>query len=461
MAEDAVDRLRAALLTGATPRVERQLRQATARSDAILAGSRHDPAVGQTRALTFVADALVALGAEGELPAADVQDAAGLLADVLGAGPEATAFMLYEGIAAAPQLYELPPLTAIGLQLRLLIDLRIFHEVSLWRRGATGTPECLIDLGSGQVSRQTQREVRATLRGRSTLRVAGQSSYRSAPVHRFQQLAGALVGRAAVTDNAQASAFLDTAARALVPFLEREFLLERSKQREHTLVAAAERRLTRLAFDLHDGPVQDVLALGGEVRELQRALDPFIAESHRELAWGRFNDAIARLTALDSSIRETAHSLETSSIASRPLGEVIHRAAEDFAARTGIDTRVEIRGEVDALTDSQRIVIFRSIQEALSNVREHSGASSVSVAVRARRSATDVSVTDDGHGFAVASGLAQAAQRGRLGVVGISERVRLLGGTFDIESREGGPTTLQLSLPRWEPLTTVQHQRSL
>lgn len=460
VAVDAVDRLRSGLFAAVSPQVERRLRQAVERSDVILAASRHDPAVERTRALTFAADAVVALGAEGELAADDVQAAAAGLAEVLGAGPEATAFMLYQSVVVAPQLYDLPPLTAIGLQLRVLVDLRIFHDVSLWRRGATGAPECLVDLGSGGAGRQIRREVRATLRGRSTLHVAGRSAYRSAPVHRFRQLTGALVGRVAVSDHAQASAFLATAARALEPIVEREFLLERSQQREHALVASAERRLTRLAFDLHDGPMQDVLALAGEVRELQRDLDPFILESHREPAWGRFDDALARLAELDRSLRETAHSLETSSIASRPLGEAIHRAAENFAARTGIDVRVDVRGEVDALTDSQRIVIFRAIQEAFSNVREHSGASTVGVTVRARRSTTAVSITDDGRGFDVTRALAQAAQSGRLGVVGISERVRLLGGTFDIESRPGGPTTLQFSFPRWEPLAPVEDQRS-
>ena len=79
--------------------------------------------------------------------------------------------------------------------------------------------------------------------------------------------------------------------------------------------------------------------------------------------------------------------------------------------------------------------------------------------MRTRRSITDVSITDDGQGFEVARGLARAAQQGRLGVVGISERVRLLGGTFDIESRPGGPTTLRFTLPRWAASGDGEPQR--
>ena len=85
-------------------------------------------------------------------------------------------------------------------------------------------------------------------------------------------------------------------------------------------------------------------------------------------------------------------------------------------------------------------------------MREHASATHVSVRVRARRSAIELQIVDDGMGFEVERALAKAAQRGRLGLVGIGERVRMVGGTFELESRPGGPTTLKLTLPRWEPL---------
>ena len=68
-----------------------------------------------------------------------------------------------------------------------------------------------------------------------------------------------------------------------------------------------------------------------------------------------------------------------------------------------------------------------------------------------RRSAIEVRVTDDGHGFEVGRALARAAQRGRLGIVGIGERVRMLGGTFELDSAPGGPTILTFALPRVAP----------
>jgi two-component system sensor histidine kinase DegS len=208
----------------------------------------------------------------------------------------------------------------------------------------------------------------------------------------------------------------------------------------------------RLGFDLHDGPIQNVLALAADVRLLQQQVYPFVLEGYREQAYGRFDDLTLRLVELDRELRELAHSLETKSVISRPLGEILHREVDTFTERTGVSAALEIRGDADALSSGQRITVFRTIQEALANVREHAAATSVTVRIRARRSAIEIQISDDGMGFEVERALAKAAQRGRLGLVGIAERVRMAGGTFELQSVPGGPTNLKLTLPRWEPL---------
>jgi signal transduction histidine kinase len=91
------------------------------------------------------------------------------------------------------------------------------------------------------------------------------------------------------------------------------------------------------------------------------------------------------------------------------------------------------------------------VQEALTNVRDHSGAKSVSVSVAVRANSVDAHITDDGRGFSVEPTLVRAARKGRLGLIGMSERVRLLGGRFDVSSRPGGPTSISVVLPQWEP----------
>jgi signal transduction histidine kinase len=324
--------------------------------------------------------------------------------------------------------------------------------VTLWTRTPSGL-DCLVTLGGdARPSRRVRAEAKATMRGRSRLSLLGGSQLRAAPVLRFGEAFAALVGRIGSVEQNVADAYLSETAAALSPIIERERLLEHSASRERTLVASAERRLMRLGFDLHDGPIQDVLALAADVQLLQQQLYPFILDDYREQAHGRFDDLTARLVELDRQLREIAHSLETKSVISRPLGETLHREVDGFAERTGIEAELEIRGDPDSLSSAQRITLFRVIQEALANVREHAGASHVSVRVRARRSAIELQIVDDGMGFEVERALAKAAQRGRLGLVGIAERVHMVGGTFELQSQPGGPTTLKLTLPRWEPL---------
>jgi signal transduction histidine kinase len=449
--EEGLERLHAYFLEGCTDEIRPVLESVLADARRVHAGYA-DTEVGDGLAsVWYAASAIVELGAALELDEADVRGAGAVIAEACALPLSAARYVLFREIVGHPKLLELPPLVAIELQLGLLIGLDVLNDVSLWVRD-TGGLECVISLGAeGRPSRRTRAEAKATLRQRSRLSLLGGSQLRSATVLRFGEAFAAVVGRVGAVESKVAEAYVAETAAALSPVIEREQLLQHSAAREQTLVASAERRLMRLGFDLHDGPIQDVLALAADIQLLQQQVYPFILEDYREQAHGRFDDLSARLVELDRQLREIAHSLETKSVISRPLGEILHREVDNFAERTGVHAELEIRGDPDSLSSAQRITVFRAMQEALANVREHAGATNVSVRVRARRSAIELQVVDDGMGFEVERALARAAQRGRLGLVGIGERVRMVGGTFELESRPGGPTSLKMTLPRWEP----------
>lgn len=149
---------------------------------------------------------------------------------------------------------------------------------------------------------------------------------------------------------------------------------------------------------------------------------------------------------------DPASLLEPPILLARPLEEVLQRETDAYAARTEMEVGLRVEGELDRLTDSQRIALVRIIQECLSNAREHSGASEVRVEVLSTDSHVAASVTDNGRGFDVEETLLDAARRGRLGLVGVHERARLLGGTCDVTSQPGGPTTVSVCLSRWHRL---------
>ena len=446
-----VARLEAAhrtLLADAEPRAHGVLKSAHKVAQAAFAGAGATDAADRIATGVYVAQVVARLAAEGELDATDARVAIETLAQARGEPLEAATFDLYRTVCSSPVLVELPPVTACDIELRLLVLFGVASEASLWKVD-DGNVEPFTSTGDGAESRRARATARAALR-RGGLTLLGSRTLRSALVRRFSAPCAVVVARVS-EPLARGDAFLAVAASSLTPIFERELLLERSAEREHILVTAGEQRLMRIGFDLHDGPIQDVLALGADVVHLREQVYPFILDTHRERAVGRFDDLLARTVELDRQLREISRSLESRSIVSRPLGETLHREVDTFAERTGIDARLEIRGDPESLTSAQRIAVYRAIQESLSNVREHSGASTVELRLRMRRSSIEVRVVDDGHGFEVGRALARAAQRGRLGIVGIGERVRMLGGSFEIDSAPGGPTMLTFSLPRVVP----------
>ena len=207
-------------------------------------------------------------------------------------------------------------------------------------------------------------------------------------------------------------------------------------------LAAAERRLRRISLDLHDGPAQDVAALASDAALLEANLaDPERLDATRALAAG-IRDGLA---ALGRDIRDLAEVLEPRSILRAPIREVLEREAAAFARRAGFTPTLAVDEDLGVMTASQHIALARVAREALTNVRDHAEASAVRLTVTAMSEGVSLVVTDDGKGFDVTQG------GERLGLAGMHERVRLLGGRLVVESRPGGPTRVSATIPRWRP----------
>jgi signal transduction histidine kinase len=220
-----------------------------------------------------------------------------------------------------------------------------------------------------------------------------------------------------------------------------------SISREVEKLEAAQRRLRRLALDLHDGPAQDVAALAADAALLEAGLAEGLSADDlaaaRELA-GEIRD---RLSALGRDIRDLAEVLEPRAMLREPIRSVLAREAAAFARRSGIAPMVEVDEDLGIMTASQQIALVRVAQEALTNVREHAEATSVQLSARATANGVSLVVADDGRGFDVDAPRAE----GRLGLAGMRERVLLLGGRLTIQSRPGGPTRVEATIPRWRP----------
>jgi two-component system, NarL family, sensor histidine kinase UhpB len=222
---------------------------------------------------------------------------------------------------------------------------------------------------------------------------------------------------------------------------------------EPGLAAANERLLVRLGFDLHDGPLQQVYALAQDVRLLRDQMVGLVGSTHQETVLGRFDDLEAQLAELHQDLRDLAHSLEPRSLLQQPLPKAVERELAALERRTGISTSIVREGSFDALTASQRIALLRVLQEALSNIRHHSGSREVAVILRDETfRGVCMEIRDVGRGFDPADVVPAEDGESGIGLVGMRERLRLLGGRLEIESAPGGPTTVRATLPRWLPL---------
>jgi signal transduction histidine kinase len=443
---DAVARIFGTRIEGEGIRAE--VERCRERADQLVTAGRD---ISTAVAIGYASDLFVLCTIERRWRRGEAERIVSKLALLLELSSDSLALQLFLGAVRAPQLHDLPPAVALETQVRLLLGLAPVSEISLWTKGSDARPICLAEEGSTTQTRRFRGVAMRALEG-----VPAQSGSRGTilgvPVSRWETPWAALVARTRVERRETVRVYLAEAAAAMSPVIERELVMERSAARERSLVRASERRLGRLAFDLHDGALQHIAAFGADLYLVRRQVQELLPEEHQAIGTGRLNDLDARIWELDRVLRELAHSLEPGSLVRRPLPVVISDEVAAFTERTGIHVQQRITGDFSGMTVSQKIALIRVVQEALTNIREHANASRVRITITARTGRVEARVEDDGVGFHVARTLLDGAQRGRLGLVGSSERIRLLGGRFDVKSRPGGPTTVSLSVPRWRPL---------
>ncbi len=352
-------------------------------------------------------------------------------------------------VLRSPHLPRLSTDVAIEVQLALLLAFAEVRAVSLWTLWPRGEAKCNAHAGV------------LDLEAASTRRAARRLLSSDRPVQPRDQVTGiriehlhhdpaALIAHGTPPGADRRLLLLEAAAPALAAVLDRDRLLARQSPSEEGVLAAVERRLARLRFDLHDGPQQDVHLMANDLHLFREQLRPIIAaDPNADRVLGRLDDLAAQLVALDGDLRRLSSSVESPFLQPGSLPDALRQITEAFAARSGIEPQTELDGEFTALTDSQQITLLALVREALSNAREHSGAKHVSIAIRSQRSGVEAQIIDDGRGFDPETTLVRAARDGHLGLVGMHERVRMLGGNTQIDSRPGGPTVISVSLPSW------------
>jgi signal transduction histidine kinase len=164
-----------------------------------------------------------------------------------------------------------------------------------------------------------------------------------------------------------------------------------------------------------------------------------------EAARPPLEECVALLQRAGGQVRSLALELRPMMLETLGLEPTLRWLAEEHEQRTGV--AVQVVGHLHGVSGDLAIACFRVAQEALTNVVRHAAARHVWIEVSQSDRVLELIVRDDGVGFDVASTLDQAAQRGRLGLSGMRERVEILGGTLAVDSSPGHGTRIRISFP--------------
>ncbi len=218
-------------------------------------------------------------------------------------------------------------------------------------------------------------------------------------------------------------------------YLRRLDILERQQ-------AVAQER-ERIGRDLHDGVIQDIYAVGLALEDCR-----FMMDEEPGLCREQLKKCMDRLNMTIRNIRNYILGLAPVSFQERNLHAGINRLVHDFEANTLITSQVGWSGppvELDQVVVSH---IYHIIQEILSNVARHACATMVWVNVRVTAGKLEISVLDNGVGFDVKQQQCrEASVEGGRGLCNISERVRLLGGSWELISHRGAGTKVLCYVP--------------
>jgi PAS domain S-box-containing protein len=240
----------------------------------------------------------------------------------------------------------------------------------------------------------------------------------------------------------------DLEARVAARTAEIAVLLQQSRQMQvelrqlsHRVLSAQEEERKRISRELHDEIAQILIGINLDLLALSRNPPARLQGLGKRIARTR------RL------VEESVNTLHRVTWELRPpvlddLGLIpaLHSYLKDFKRRTGIRLRFTTSRGVEQLSAASRTVLYRVAQAALTNVAQHAKATWAKVQIHKEAGAVCLEIKDDGIGLSGESG-ALAKQHKHLGLLGMKERVEMVGGSFSLHSVPGRGTAIRAEIP--------------
>ncbi|RYD03657.1 hypothetical protein N752_18080 [Desulforamulus aquiferis] len=205
---------------------------------------------------------------------------------------------------------------------------------------------------------------------------------------------------------------------------------------------AQEDERLRISRELHDTTIQSLIMV---LHQLER----YLTNNHElNITHMRFllniQDSIKTIL---QEVRHFSQNLRPSIIDHLGLLPAIEFLLQSLESSSTVSTILNIEGQSRPLNKETELVVFRIVQEALNNVKRHSEANLVEVTMIFAPEGIQFTIEDNGKGMGGSSNILDFMQRGKLGLAGMSERAKLLGGDMKVISSAGKGTVIKICIP--------------
>jgi signal transduction histidine kinase len=224
--------------------------------------------------------------------------------------------------------------------------------------------------------------------------------------------------------------------------IENAYLYENLRFYARQITQAQENERRRIARELHDDTIQSLVGLSRQLEAL--------ATSDRHLSKdgaGRIRELQRRTGEVIKRVRRFSQDLRPSILDDLGLLPTLEELTADLNRHDGLHAEFQVKGAERRLSSEMELTLFRIAQEALNNVRKHAEATHVVTTVELSDSIVTLTVEDNGKGFTPPALTDHPATAGKLGLIGMHERARLLGGSLSVDSAPGGGTKVVVNVP--------------
>jgi two-component system, NarL family, sensor histidine kinase DegS len=206
---------------------------------------------------------------------------------------------------------------------------------------------------------------------------------------------------------------------------------------------AQEEERKRISLELHDETVQDLIVLSRQLENLDSKNKELSMDSKQLLT-----DIRQQTKVIIQSLRHISQDLRPAALDRLGLLPALGHLASEMTKRSGITTVVNVEGVERRLTEETELTLFRITQEALTNVWKHSSATNARITLEFGENGLKMTIRDDGKGFLTTEMRNSLAKEGKLGLVGMQERAKLINGLLFLQSEPGKGTCISIEVPK-------------